>query len=125
MEQTTTIDLANLLKAQAMFERFRQDMKNDRDQVGAVHAFKVCYESAWKMMKRALAINGVESSSPKDIFRKAVAAGLIDSPEIWFDFLEKRSLTAYTYEQENVDSIVGVFDQFSAELDKMIQRIRG
>src|SRR5438132_10115544 len=113
MEQTATIDLTNLLKAQAMFERFRQDMKDDRDQVGAVHAFKVCYESSWKIMKRFLAVNGVESSSPKDIFRRAALARLIDDSEVWFDFLEKRNLTAHTYEQENMNAIVAVFDQFS------------
>ena len=118
------IDLSKLLKAQAVFERFRQDMQDDRDQAGAVQAFEFCYELAWKMMKRVLATQGVEVGSPKDTFRKAALAKLIDDPEIWFDFLEKRNLTSHTYEQENLDAIVAVFDIFSSELDKAIQRMQ-
>ena len=30
------IDVSKLLKAQKVFERFRQDMQDDRDQAGAV-----------------------------------------------------------------------------------------
>ena len=118
------IDFSKLLKAQATFERFRQNMVDDRDQVGAIHAFKFCYELALKMMKHILATQGVEANAPKDVFRKAALEKLIDNPEIWFDFLDKRYLTSYTYEQENVDAIVAVFDSFSSELDKVIKRIQ-
>lgn len=118
----SAIDFSKLLKAQAVFERFRHDMKDDRDQAGAAHAFKFCYELAWKMMKRVLVMQGIEVESPKDAFRKAALAKLIDDPEIWFDFKEKRSLILHAYEQENLNAIVDVFDIFSLELDKMIKR---
>lgn len=124
MEQSTLDLMSNLLKAQAMFERFRQNMVDDRDQAGAVQIFKICYELSWKMMKRVLADKGVESTAPRDIFRKAAAAKLIDNPEEWFGFIEKRHLTSYTYEQENVDVIVAAFDSFSAELDGLIKRLK-
>jgi nucleotidyltransferase substrate binding protein (TIGR01987 family) len=124
MEHSTQDLMSNLLKAQAAFERFRKDMKNDRDQVGAIHAFKLCYELSWKVMKRVLADQGVESTAPRDIFRKAATAKLIDNPEAWFGFIEKRHLTSYTYEQENVDAIVAAFDSFSAELNDLIKRFK-
>jgi nucleotidyltransferase substrate binding protein (TIGR01987 family) len=124
MEQSTQDLMSNLLKAQAVFERFRKDMKSDRDQAGAVQAFKICYELSWKIMKRILATQRVESTAPRDIFRKAAVAKLINNPEAWFGFIEKRHLTSYTYEQENMDAIVAAFDSFSTELNAAIQHMK-
>ncbi len=117
------IDLSKLLKARNIFERFRQDMQDDRDQAGAIQAFEFSYELAWKMMKRVLEARGLEVGSPKDTFRKAALEKLIDDPEIWFEFQMKRNLTSHTYEQENVDAILVIFDLFSKELDLLIQRL--
>jgi len=123
MEQPS-IDIAKLLKAQSVFERFRQDMKNDRDQAGAVQAFEFCYELAWKMMKRFLMARGVETGSPKDTFRAAALEKLIDDPETWFEFQKKRNLTVHTYEQKNLDLIVAIFDNFSIELNMLTERLK-
>ena len=122
--EISAIDLSKLLKAQTVFERFRVDMQDDRDEAGAVQAFEFCYELAWKMMKRVLATQGVEASSPKDTFRKAALAKIIDDPEVWFDFLDKRNLTSHTYERENLEAIVEIFDLFSVELAKAIKRMQ-
>ena len=122
MEQSAA-DLDKLIKAQVIFERFRRDMQDDRDQMGAAQAFKVCYELALRVMKAALIAQGVEVISPKEIFRKAVPAKIIDNSDIWFNFQEKRNLMAHTYEQENLVVIVGVFDLFSLELTKMIDAV--
>ncbi|HEX4069446.1 MAG TPA: HI0074 family nucleotidyltransferase substrate-binding subunit [Candidatus Babeliales bacterium] len=118
------IDFSKLLKEQKVFEQVRVDMQDERDQMGATQAFEFCYELASKMMKRVLATQGVDTESPKDTFRKAAVAKIIDDPEIWFDFKEKRNLTSHTYEQENLTAIVEIFDLFSAELDKAIKRMQ-
>ena len=122
MEQSTA-DLDKLIKAQVIFERFRRDMQDDRDQMGAAQAFKFCYELALRVMKAALVAQGLEATSPKEIFRKAALAKLIDDSDVWFNFQEKRNLTAHTYEQENLTVIVGIFDLFSSELNKMIKAV--
>jgi nucleotidyltransferase substrate binding protein (TIGR01987 family) len=119
------IDLSKILKAQATFERFRRIMTNeDITQAGTVQAFEFCYELAWKIMKRFLSTQGIETLSPKDTFRKAALAKIIDDPEIWFDFQEKRNLTAHTYEEENLKAIVKILELFSLELNKIIIRIK-
>lgn len=119
-----TLDVSKLIKAQQVFERFRTDMKDDRDQAGAVQAFEFCYELSWKMMRRFLLARGQEVGSPKDIFRKAALEKLIDDPEVWFEFQKKRNLTTHTYEQANLDIIVNIFDQFSQELKTLLQRLQ-
>lgn len=119
----SSIDFSKMHKARSTFERYRQDMQDDRDQAGAIQAFEFCYELAWKMMKRILETRGQEVGSPKDTFRKAALEKLIDDPELWFEFQKKRNLTSHTYEQENVDAILSIFDKFSSELDQLIQRL--
>ncbi len=118
------IDLSKILKAQATFERFRQSLDTEQNQAGAVQAFEFCYELAWKIMKRFLDTQGIEAVSPKDTFRQAALVHIIDDPEVWFDFQEKRNLTVHTYEQENLDAIIKIFDLFSLELNKIINRIK-
>lgn len=119
-----TIDFSNLEKAQAVFEWFRIGMIDDRDKTGAVQAFVFCFELAWKMMKRILAAQGQETGSPKDTFRKAALKNIIQDPELWFEFQEKRNLTSHTYEHETLESIVAIFDVFSKELATVISRMK-
>jgi nucleotidyltransferase substrate binding protein (TIGR01987 family) len=118
------IDITKLIKAQKVFESFRQGMEDDRDKAGAIQAFEFCYELAWKMMKRFLSARGQETGSPNDTFRKAAIEKLIDDPEVWFEFQKKRNLTSHTYEHENLEIIVAIFDHFSQELQKLIERLK-
>ena len=117
------IDLSKLKKAKNVFEEFRIDLQSDRDKAGAIQAFEFCYELSWKTMKRVLGLRGQETGSPKDTFRKAAEEKLIDDPELWFEFQKKRNLTSHTYERENLELIVSIFDVFSKEMDKLIIRI--
>jgi len=119
-----SLDLSKLIKAQQVFERFRTDMKDDRDQAGAVQAFEFCYELSWKMMKRFLNARGQETGSPKDTFRKAAIEKLIDDPEIWFEFQKKRNLTTYIYEQEHLAAIVNIFDHFSQNMNALLRQLQ-
>jgi len=84
------LNLQKIKKAKEIFERFRTDMKDDRDEAGAIQAFDFCFELAWKVMKFYLEEQGVETGSPKDVFRKAAVEKLIRDPELWFVFQKKR-----------------------------------
>ncbi len=121
--ESQTIIITPLLNAQEVFESFRVDMVTDRDKAGAIQAFKFCYELSWKMMKRMLEFRGLEVGSPKDTFRKAALEKLIDSPEVWFDFQQKRNLTVHTYNFSLMDEIIAIFDTFSSELNLLINRL--
>lgn len=118
------INIDKLIKASDIFERFRVDMVTDRDQAGAVQAFEFCYELAWKIMKRFLEAQGFECGSPRDTFRKAALEKIINEPELWFEFQRKRNLTVHTYERENLDLIVSIFDTFSTEMSRLIQKLQ-
>ncbi len=118
------IDISPLEKAFKLFEEFRKDMKTERDKAGAVQAFEFCFELSWKITKRILAARGQESGSPKDTFRKAALEKLIEDPEIWFDFLNKRNLTVHTYNFVNLELVLSCFDSFAEEVRKLMEKIK-
>ena len=91
------IDISHLLKARDVFERFRKDVKTDRDKTAVASTFVFCYELSWKTMQRVLEKQDLEALSPRSVFRQAALLHLIDDPETWFDFLEARSLLVHTY----------------------------
>jgi nucleotidyltransferase substrate binding protein (TIGR01987 family) len=124
MNASEKIDISKVLKARKVFERFRKDMKTDRDKAGAVQAFEFSYELSWKMMRRVLESRGLEVGSPKDTFRKAALEKLIDDPETWFGFQKMRNLTVHTYNKEDLEIVVSVFDSFSKELNTLIDRLQ-
>lgn len=124
MEDKEYISLDPILKAQKIFEEFRKDLRTDKDKTATVQAFEFCYELSWKLMRRVLKSRGLEVGSPKDAFRKAALDHLIDDPEVWFDFQEKRNLTVHSYDREHLNLIVSIFDSFSNEVEKLIARVR-
>lgn len=119
------IDISHLLKARNTFEQFRIDMVTDRDKAGAVQAFEYCYELTWKILKKILSQRGIETGSPKTTFRAAALDKLIDAPELWFDFQQKRNLTIHTYNEANMEVVLSCFEMFSSKLSKLIEHLRG
>lgn len=117
------VDIGNLLKARGVFERFRLVLNTDQEQAGAIQAFEFTYELSWKTMKRILEKRGVEAQSPRETFREAARNRLIQNPEQWFIFLEKRNLTSHTYKEENAQAIVCIFPLFSTSLNEFLSNI--
>ena len=113
------IDISSLLKSKDVFELFRYDMCTDRDKAGAIRAFEFCFEMAWKTMKRILEKRGVTTNSPRDAIREAAKNNLISSPTQWFEFIDMRNVAYHTYDQENVEKVLSIFDTFSHNVDEL------
>lgn len=118
------IKIDSFLKSIYTFERFRIDMKSDRDKAGAIQAFEFCFELSWKVIKKILKAKGIETRSPRDAFREGAQTGIIKDPKKWFLFLEKRNLTSHTYDEFIVEEILLVFDDFSLALKELLDYIK-
>ncbi|HEV2916462.1 MAG TPA: nucleotidyltransferase substrate binding protein [Candidatus Babeliales bacterium] len=101
MVHIDTINIDSLIKAYTKFEQFRKQLETEQEQAGAIQAF----------------------NSPRETFREAAIEGLIADPEIWFDFIKARNLTVYAYDEENVQSVLLVFDNFAKELQAFLHSI--
>jgi len=70
-----------------------------------IQRFEFSFELAWKLMKAVLAYEGIEVSSPRGSIREGWKQGLIQEAEGWLDMLEKRNLSAHTYNEQTARAI--------------------
>jgi nucleotidyltransferase substrate binding protein (TIGR01987 family) len=112
------IDL--LLKALRKFEAFRLNLTSEQEKAGAIHAFEYSFELMGKTLKKVLAEQGLNAQSPKETIRLAATVGLIQDPELWFDFLKKRNLTVHTYQEQEIENIISIFPLFSSAIKEIL-----
>lgn len=118
-----TVNIEPLLKAFKKFELFRQNLETEQERAGAIQAFEYCFELSWKMMKRLLEVRGKIGNSPREVFRMAALETFIENPEIWFDFIKKRNLTVYTYEEQEAQEVISILPIFSQEVNNFLKNI--
>ena len=70
--------------------------------------FEFCFELAWKLMKAVLEYEGSEVNSPRSTIREGWKQGLIADAEAWLDMMEKRNLSAHTYDEHSAWGIYRV-----------------
>lgn len=102
MKEPITIDtviVTPLIKAFKKFELFRLNQSSEQEKTGTIQAFEYTFELCWKIMQRLLKERGIVAHSPKETFRLAALEGFIEDSVLWFEFLKKRILTAYAYEE--------------------------
>lgn len=66
----------------------------------AIQRFEFTIELFWKVLKKILAYEKVESSTPRDVLSKAYQYKLIDREEIWLAMLDDRNNTSHAYKEE-------------------------
>lgn len=118
------IDIKPLLDSKKRLDDAISEAESELEKTGAIKTFEYCYEIAWKLMKKILFVKGIDESTPRDIFREAAKAKIIDNPEIWFEFIKKRNLTAHTYDNNLANEVLEALPIFQKELDKFIKTIK-
>ena len=98
------------LKEVAELDRAKQDLKMSavvRD--SAIQRFEYTYELAWKTLQRYLqqdmGVDNVDHLSRKDLFRLAAEKALLNDPEQWFEYHQKRNRTSHTYDLNTAESV--------------------
>ena len=94
-----------------------------------IQRFEYTFELAWKMLKRQMereALNSAEIDgySFKQLFRVAGEKGLIVDVPAWFDFREKRNLTAHTYDARKAAEVYAVIAGFEREVTDLLARLQ-
>lgn len=118
------IDISPLLKGQKFLHFAILEAKSPLEKAGAIQAFEICYELAWKFMKRILDFRGINVASPREVFRAAAQEHLIDDLGFWFEVIRMRNLTTHAYNQNIAEEIFSFLSRFGKELDKFVTSIR-
>lgn len=117
----------NFSKALAVLKRTLQrvagDPQDDILQMALVQAFEFNYELTWKLLKDYLESEGFsDTKSPKQVIRTAYQAGLLDSPELWLQVIEKRNLASHSYNSQVLTETVAFIQNEFYPLAAQLQR---
>lgn len=77
---------------------------------GVIQHFEIVFELCWKFIQRWLVVNQTpnEAMFPrtrKDLFRMAARFGLIEDPQLWFDYSDARNIASHTYDREKAELV--------------------
>ncbi|MEZ5935925.1 MAG: nucleotidyltransferase substrate binding protein [Alphaproteobacteria bacterium] len=88
---------------------------------GTIQRFEFALELFWKTLKRLLAEEGVETSTPKDTLRKAFQAGWLTDEAAWLQMLSDRNTTSHIYDEETAKRIYDNIRQNYPEMVKVFE----
>ena len=86
----------------------------------SIQRFEFSVELSWKLSKK---LRGSTSATAKPVVREMLQNELIDSFEVWFDFLEARNKTSHTYDEEIAKEVYSVVQKFLPELGNLIVKL--
>jgi nucleotidyltransferase substrate binding protein (TIGR01987 family) len=74
--------------------------KNEYMQDAAIQRFEFVMELCWKVLKKVLSYEKIDSTTPRDVLNKAFQYKIIDDEKIWLKMLDDRNCTSHVYKQE-------------------------
>lgn len=89
-----------------------------RDSV--IQRFEFSFEPAWKVMTGFNLSQGRESASPKSAIRVAAQLGILENPEVWFEYLEARNLASHTYNETEAEKVYQKAKEFLTDTQKAL-----
>jgi nucleotidyltransferase substrate binding protein (TIGR01987 family) len=103
--------------------------ENEIYRTGIVGQFNLTFELAWKALQQVLRVHGVqeaETGSPREILQLGYKVGFIEDSSVWLLMLKKRNLSAYLYNEAEIDELlVLIRDKFIPafwQLGKILQQ---
>ena len=117
--------LANLNNALDRLTEVLDDAKVTEDddfdvlRDASIQRFEFCFELSWKVLQGVNEFLGTPCNSPKDCIRIAAQNGLINNPEVWIDFANKRNLASHVYDEataKEVYAVIAYFEKTAREL---------
>ena len=79
--------------------------KNDYMRDAAIQRFEFTVELFWKVLKKILQYEQVETTTPRDTLSKAYQYKFIDSEDVWLTILNDRNNTSHAYNEEKAKQI--------------------
>lgn len=74
---------------------------------GTIQRFEFTFELAWKALKDALAEDGVDARSPREVLRASFRLGWLDDEDARLGMLDDRNPSAHVYREEVAAEVYG------------------
>lgn len=74
-------------------------------QDAAIQRFEFVIELYWKVLKKFLAYEKINSTTPRDVLSQSFKFNLINDEKVWLRMLDDRNSTSHVYNQEDAKKI--------------------
>ena len=71
----------------------------------SIQRFEFVTELFWKVLKKILAYEKIDTTTPRDVIKNAYQYQLIHHEEVWLDILTDRNNTSHVYKEEDAKRI--------------------
>jgi len=124
------IDTSYLKKALDSLNEVLELEENPIIRDSAIQRFEYTYELAVKLLKRKLeemasSVEEIGHMGFKDIIRTGAEKGLIDEPEAWFEYRQKRNITSHTCDEKKAEEVYAVLRGFSEKVKFLLSKLDG
>jgi nucleotidyltransferase substrate binding protein (TIGR01987 family) len=112
-----------LNKAFLRFQEILGEKGSDIVRDSAIQRFEFTFELAWKTLKVYLEekSGARDLYFPKDTFRSAFQAGLIDDNPIWLEMVDTRNKASHLYNDKMAEEVYKVFPEYLPLIKKLIE----
>lgn len=106
MDPKISQSLQNLANAmQRLEEALAEPAVNSIIIDGTIQRFEFVIELFWKTMKRVMAAEGIEVSTPKETLQQAYQMKWINDETAWLQMLRDRNMTSHLYDEAMAQKI--------------------
>jgi nucleotidyltransferase substrate binding protein (TIGR01987 family) len=89
-----------------------------------IQRFEYTFELAWKLFRKILKVEGIESGSPRQAVRGAYDIRLIEDVDLWFEMLENRNRTSHTYNKQTAEQVFDSAIKLPDQLRPLISQVK-
>ena len=86
--------------------------KADYMRDASIQRFEFVIELFWKVLKKILSYEKVDSTTPRDVISKAFQYNLIDDEKAWLAMLDDRNNTSHAYNEDSSKLIFARIKQY-------------
>lgn len=107
--------------------KFKEVLELEKDEVirdSAIKRFELCFDLAWKAIKRYAKTQGVECYSPRECFKEGYQLKLLDYDDKWTKMIEDRNLSVHLYNEKSANEIYERFGDYLAMFEELLQRLQ-
>jgi nucleotidyltransferase substrate binding protein (TIGR01987 family) len=118
-DQKAAQSLYNLGTAlQRLREAVQEPENNPLAVDGTIQRFEFVIELYWKVLKRLLTLEGIETYTPRESLQRAYQANWLSDETAWLQMLRDRNETSHVYDEETARRIYGHIKTYFPELER-------
>lgn len=86
-----------------------------------IQRFEYSIELSWKIAMKKL---GSQTKFAKPAIREMARAGLIDSAEMWLDFIEARNNSSHSYDEDVAQKVFAQIKKYALAAEKLLTELK-